>query len=105
MSAVEDAAVACMEEECSVDTVNDLLMELKAEAASMKSSHQQALVATIVALEALNKQPEANKSEIEKLVLGASRSFSTIERFGFPGPAIGYSMKPGSTTTAGKSLE
>lgn len=105
MSAVEDAAVACMEEECSVDTVNDLLMELKAEASSMKSSHQQALVATIVALEALNKQPEANKSEIEKLVLGASRSFSTIERFDFPGPAIGYSMKPGSTTTAGKSLE
>lgn len=49
--------------------------------------------------------PDANLSEIEKIVRGASRSFSKVEAYSFPGEALGYTMKPGGTTTAGKALD
>ena len=102
---VEDAALACLEEECSLDTVTDLLKELKAEYNSQDSERQTVLRETIEQLEALNKFPIKNKSEIEKIVLGASRSFSVVDGFKFKGEPMGYTMKPGKSTTAGKALE
>ena len=48
----------------------------------------------ITKLTALISDPEANKSEIEKLVSAAGRTFSVVEGFKFPGEALGYSMKP-----------
>ena len=59
----------------------------------------------IVQLTELNKEPEANKNALEKLISGFGRSFGTVEAFNFPGEALGYSEKPGSTTTAGKALD
>ena len=59
----------------------------------------------IVQLTELNKEPEANKNALEKLISGFGRSFGTVEAFNFPGEALGYTEKPGSTTTAGKSLD
>ena len=44
---VEDAALACLEEECSLDTVSDLLKELKAEYNSQDSERQIVLRETI----------------------------------------------------------
>ena len=35
----------------------------------------------------------------------SSRSFSVVEGFNFPGEALGYTGKVGTTTTAGKSLD
>ena len=109
MGAVEDAAATCLEDGCSVDTLADLLKELKAEAKINKAgdpaaeARQQQLFVTIGQLETLN--PDADIGEIEKVVSGAARSFQVVKGFEFKGPAIGYSMKPGSTTTAGKSLD
>ena len=59
----------------------------------------------IVQLTELNKAPKANKNALEKLISSFGRSFGTVEAFSFPGEALGYSEKPGSTTTAGKSLD
>lgn len=33
------------------------------------------------------------------------RTFKKVDAFPFPGPAMGYTGVPGTTTTAGKSLE
>lgn len=63
------------------------------------------MLALIGQLESLNVDPIANKGEIEKAVGAAARTFSVVEGFKFPGPAIGYSGKVGTTTTAGKSLD
>ena len=45
-------------------------------------------------LNSLLKSPEANKSEIEKIVGAAARTFSVVEGYKFPGEALGYSTKP-----------
>lgn len=64
-----------------------------------------ATLGMIVQLTELNKEPAANKGALEKLISGFGRSFGTVEAFNFPGEALGYSEKPGSTTTAGKALD
>lgn len=93
MMAVEDAASACLEEGCSVDSVADLLIELKAESKELSKRHQ-ALLVLIGRLQALSGSPEDNRSEIEKLVGAASRTFMVTENYDFPGEALGYSLKP-----------
>lgn len=56
-------------------------------------------------LQVLTDSPDSNKSEIEKLVGAASRSFSVLdEAFDFPGIALGYSEKPTKPQPAGKLL-
>merc|ERR1719174_603682 len=104
---VEDVAAACLEEECSVDTVFDLVAELKRESTALKKrGESNAQVLTLMRqLEALNADPEANKGEIEKLVIAASRSFSVVDGFSFPGEPLGYTGKVGTTTTAGASFD
>jgi len=111
MGPVEDAAAACLEEGCSVDTIADLLNELKTEANAMgnvagdrgMSARQREILLTIDQLSVLS--PEVSKPEIEKIVASAARSFQVVEDFEFKGPAIGYTGKVGTTTTAGESLD
>ena len=67
--------------------------QLKAESNEL-SKRQQTLLVAIDRLQALNASPEANKNEIEKIVSAASRSFSVVEGYDFPGEALGYSLKP-----------
>ena len=55
-------------------------------------------------LQELNKSPVANKNELEKIIAGMARTFGTVEAFNFPGEPLGYSGAPGTSTTAGKSL-
>jgi hypothetical protein len=108
MLLVPDLAQICIEDGCSLETVEDLLHELKNTAQTASGKKKAAtleLYSQLKALTATAASMDANKSEIEKLISGASRSFGTVEGFDFPGPAIGYSGVPGTTTTAGKSLE
>ena len=42
---------------------------------------------------------QANKSEIEKMVAAAGRTFSVVDGYKFPGEALGYSTKPSSGNT------
>jgi hypothetical protein len=37
-----------------------------------------------------------NKSEIEKMIAAAGRTFSVVDGYSFPGEAMGYSTKPSS---------
>merc|ERR1711933_60386 len=90
---VEDVAAQCIEEGCPVDLLDDLLNELKVESKAM-SQRQQSLLITIGKLQALAGMKNPEKAEIEKIVLAASRSFSVVENFDFPGEALGYSLKP-----------
>ena len=46
------------------------------------------LLTLIGQLKALNKNPEVNKNEIEKLVGAASRSFSVVDGLDFPGEPV-----------------
>jgi len=92
--AIEDVAASCIEEGCPLDLVEDLIAELKAEDNKEAS-------ALVKQLTALIQNPEANRSEIEKFVLAAGRTFSTVEGFKFPGEALGYSTKPSN----GNSLD
>merc|ERR1719473_1306365 len=96
----EEVAAECLEEGCSVDTVHDLLTELKA-----TRNPSTDIIETINKLESLLLKPEANKNEIEKIVASAARSFSTVDSFEFKGEPLGYTGKAGTTTTAGKALE
>jgi len=96
----EEAAMECLEEGCSVDTVESLLAELKA-----TNQPDAKLVKTINQLETLLKEPDANKSEIEKIVSAAARSFQVVDGFVFKGEPLGYTGKPGTTTLAGKSFD
>ena len=59
----------------------------------------------ITQLKELNKEPMANKNELEKIIAGMARTFGTVDSFNFPGEPLGYSTAPGTTTTAGKSLD
>ena len=63
-----------------------------------------ATMGMIVQLTELNKAPEANKNALQKLISGFGRSFGTVEAFDFPGDALGYTGKAGTTTVAGKAL-
>ena len=67
MMGVEDAAAACLEEGCSVDTVEDLIQELKKEQSSMDmtvplSPRQRSIIATMAQLKALG--PNADKDAL-----------------------------------------
>ena len=110
MGLAEEAA-NCLEEGCSIDAVADLVSDLKNECVVLNqnglagSSRNQQVLTLISQLEVLNVNPEANKSEIEKIISGASRSFSVVEAFPFPGEPLGYTGTIGTTTTAGKSLK
>ena len=107
--ALQRVAAACLEEECSVNTVEGLISELSTEAERLtrdgtKTSKEQ--VATLLALgrlQALSQNPAANKNEIEKIVAGMARSFGTVKDYDFPGAALGYTGTPGKTT-AGKEF-
>merc|ERR1712060_973713 len=90
---VEDVASKCIEEGCPVDLLDDLLDELKAESSAL-TKRQQTLLILIGRLQALAGMDNPEKAEIEKIVLAASRSFSVVENFDFPGEALGYSLKP-----------
>jgi hypothetical protein len=106
---VEDAAIICLEEECSVETVDQLIKEMKVEAAANVAGNAAALQRKNVLNNAINKlealNPEKDASEIEKIVFGASRSFSVVEGFDFPGEPIGYTGKVGTTIIAGKTFD
>ncbi len=58
----------------------------------------------VISATELNKAPEANKNALQKLISGFGRSFGTVEAFDFPGDALGYTDKVGTTTVAGKAL-
>jgi hypothetical protein len=109
MGPVEDAAATCLEDGCSLDTIEDLLKELKAEAAqnvagnAELSARQKQVLLTIDQLSAL--EPHANLSEIEKIVAGAARSFQVVKSFSFPGEPMGYTGKEGTTVVAGKAFD
>ena len=102
---IEETAAGCLEDGCSLQTVDELLAELKAENAAL-TKRQQSVLLLIGKLQALSSSPEAataNKSEIEALVAAAARSFSPQdETYDFPGDALGYTMKPTGGTVAGK---
>ena len=99
---VAESAEACLEEGCSVDTVDNLIADLKAE---YKQATNPDVFALIQQLEKLAIDPEANKNQIEKIAAGAARTFSVVEAFDFPGEPLGYTGKVGTTTTAGKALD
>ena len=111
--------------------VADLIDELKEEYATVKNKE---VFTLINKLEKLNKATSRSKktmAEIEKIIGAASRSFSVVEGFDFPGEPvrvhpkpksprprslterplalsrlsqIGYTGKVGTTTTAGKVM-
>ena len=106
---VEDAATTCLEDGCSVDTLEDLIKELKEESSvnvagdPIKAQRQKQIMMMIGQLSVLS--PDTQVTEIEKVVRNAARSFSVVEDFKFPGQALGYTGTAGTTTTAGKSLD
>merc|ERR1712167_48069 len=105
---VEEAAAAWLEEECSVDTVDDLIKELKAELKSIDvsvplSERQKSIFTTIEQLEALGAGGDQN--ELVKIIASAARSFSLVEGFEFPGEPLGYTGKVGTTVIAGKTFD
>lgn len=51
-------------------------------------------------LQALSGSPESNRSEIEKLVGAASRTFMVSETYDFPGEALGAHSAPHAPSTA-----
>merc|ERR1712216_804494 len=96
MMGVTEAASKCLEEECSLETVDDLLKELESEAFRLKaaggSNEQVQTLLMLGRLQALNEQPDVNKSGIEKLVSAISRTFTTTDSYSFPGEPLGYTM-------------
>merc|ERR1712048_183452 len=85
---IEEMAQSCLEEGCPIDMVEDLIAEFELQADS-SSSHD-----IVTQLRTLLESPEANRSEIEKLVAAAGRTFSVVEAYDFPGIPLGYSTKP-----------
>lgn len=90
-----------------MDTVEDLIQELKKEQSSMDmtvplSPRQRSIIATMAQLKALG--PNADKDALSQIIDAASRSFSVVEGFEFPGEPLGYTGKP-STTVAGKHFK
>ena len=73
--------------------VDDLIEQMKVEVLTLKGKQQREMFSMIKKLDALNT-PDADKSEIEKIIAGAMRSFSVVSSYDFPGVAIGYKDKP-----------
>ena len=73
MGAIESAAETCLQAECDVGTIDDLLVELKGEVSTLDKRTKD-LLTTIGHLEALNKTPCVDKKEIETIVKMASQS-------------------------------
>merc|ERR1712224_89309 len=106
--AISEVAQICIEDGCSVDTVEDLLLELKH--ASQTSSGQAKAAALemysqLKTIAAKADDSATSKSELEKIVAGIGRTFGTVENFEFKGPAVGYSGKPGTTIISGKAFD
>merc|ERR1712216_891392 len=93
MGALEDMAKDCLDDGCSVNTVEDLIESLKAESATLSRRNAEVLL-LLGQLTALSKSPEDNKNAIEKLVGAAARNFNVVEGYDFPGEALGYTDKP-----------
>ena len=97
----------CLEDGCSLDTVDDLLAELKAASQTSSGQERASALETYSQLKVLAAKYAENagldKSELEKVVAGIARNFGTVDAFEFKGPAVGYSSKPGTTTTAFKA--
>ena len=98
----------CLADGCSVDTVEDLIAELKNEVNSMDmklplSPREKQIVATIKQLEHLGA--DGDKNEVEKIIAAASRSFSVVEGFDFPGEPLGYSGSPTRSLRADKVFD
>merc|ERR1712021_26488 len=79
---VEEAVADCLESGCSIDDVSTLIGELKTKSSSQKdgSLDKASTLGMIVQLTELNKEPEANKNALERLISGFGRSFGTVER-------------------------
>jgi len=107
MMAIPDVAQVCLEDGCSLDTVDDLLAELKAASQTSSGQERASALETYSQLKVLAAKYAENagldKSELEKVVAGIARNFGTVDAFEFKGPAVGYSSKPGTTTTAFKA--
>ena len=104
---VEEAAATCLEEGCELTYVEDLIKELKSEIKEINVSvpltdRQKYVFATIAQLEGLGA--DAGKSELEKIISAASRSFSVVDGFDFPGEPLGYTGAP-STMIADKAFD
>jgi len=95
---VKEMAQTCLDEECSLDTIDDLIATLQVEADKLtkagSSKEQVEVLLMLGRLQALNQNPESNKSEIEKIVSAAARTFGTVEAYDFPGEALGYTGSP-----------
>ena len=81
---------------CDVNMVADLIDELKEEYATVKNKE---VFTLINKLEKLNKATSRSKktmAEIEKIIGAASRSFSVVEGFDFPGEPVRVHPKPKS---------
>mmetsp|Transcript_29949 Transcript_29949/g.96643 ORF Transcript_29949/g.96643 Transcript_29949/m.96643 type:complete len:143 (-) Transcript_29949:405-833(-) len=96
LMAITDKADACLKEECSLDMVHDLILELQMEAERLSrkgtstSKEQVECLLMLGRLQALNQNHAANKSEIEKIVASLGRSFGKTEDYDFPGESLGY---------------
>lgn len=104
---IADAAEACLEEECSLDTVDDLLRELKSKSQTASGKEKAKVLEMYSQLKIMSSPTDGsiNKNEVEKLVGAISRTFGTVEAFEFPGPAVGYSMPPTRAVRADKALD
>ena len=97
---VSDAASGVTDEgdeECSLDTIDDLIAELQTEVSQMNmalplDARQRSIIATMQQLKALG--PDADKNALAKIIDAAARSFSVVEAFDFPGEPLGYTLKP-----------
>ena len=95
-----EVAESCLEEGCPLETVEELILKLKAE-----KNPSAAMVSAINSLQSLVASPDANKNEIEKIVASAARSSSVVDGFTFPGEPTGYTGKVGTTTDVFEALE
>lgn len=73
MDAVKSAAETCLEVECDVGTIDELLDVLKGEVSTL-SQRTEDIKVTIQQLEALSKEPCVQKEEIENTVKHVSQS-------------------------------
>ena len=48
---------------------------------------------------------KADKNALAKVIDAASRTFSVVDSFEFPGEPLGYTGSPGTTTIAGNVLD
>ena len=108
MMGVEDAAAKCLEEECSLDTIDDLIAEMTKEVSSMTmtlplSQRQRSVLATLQQLKTIGSK--ADKSTLQAIIEAAARSFAVVENFNFPGEPLGYTGTVGTQTIAGRVFD